>query len=121
MCVKHEGTRNGDRGRAMNRRLYFAVKLISVDIQGFENRILTIMFLKPPTLTRKSSTVSPASINKEKSQKSPKSKGNGGKSIDITVTQTSGKLGVLMWLNAYLELEGKEPVSENHAAVEAIH
>jgi len=54
-------------------------------------------------------------------RKPPTDKKNRDKSIDITVTQTSGKLGVLMWLNAYLELEGKEPVSENHSAVEAIH
>ena len=61
------------------------------------------------------------SNKKEKSRKSLTEKKNRDKSIDITVTQPSGKLGVLMWLNAYLELEGKEPVSEDHSAVEAIY
>lgn len=42
-------------------------------------------------------------------------------SIDVAVTKTAGKLGVLWWMNRYLELEGMTPVGEDNPAVEAIH
>jgi hypothetical protein len=37
--------------------------------------------------------------------------------VDIVITKNAGKLGVLYWINHYLELEGKESVSEDHPAV----
>jgi excisionase family DNA binding protein len=40
--------------------------------------------------------------------------------IDAMVTKTSGKLGVLWWVNHYLELKGETPLSEDHPALEAI-
>ena len=47
-------------------------------------------------------------------------KGDTGELVDVVITQNSGKLGVLYWINCYLELNGKEAVSEEHPAVEAI-
>ena len=41
-------------------------------------------------------------------------------SIDVAITKGSGKLGVLYWMNRYLELENKEPINEDHPAVEAV-
>ena len=40
--------------------------------------------------------------------------------VDVVITKNAGKLGVLYWINQYLELTGEEPVSEEHPAVEAI-
>lgn len=40
--------------------------------------------------------------------------------IDVVITKNAGRLGVLYWINRYLELTGEEAVSEDHPAVEAI-
>jgi hypothetical protein len=40
--------------------------------------------------------------------------------IDVVITKNAGKLGVLYWINRYLELTGEEALSEDHPAVEAI-
>ncbi len=40
--------------------------------------------------------------------------------IDVVITKTSGKLGVLWWVNRYQELADEEPVSEDNPAIEAI-
>ena len=39
----------------------------------------------------------------------------------MVITKTSGKLGILYWVNSYLKVKGKDDVSEEHPAVEAIH
>ena len=41
-------------------------------------------------------------------------------SVDVAINKSSGKLGVLYWMNRYLELENKEPINEDHPAVEAV-
>ena len=41
--------------------------------------------------------------------------------VDIIITRTSGKYGVLLWVNAYQERKGQTPVGENHPAVEEIY
>lgn len=41
--------------------------------------------------------------------------------VDIILTRTSGKYGVLLWVNAYLEREGQTPIDENHPAIEKIY
>ena len=41
--------------------------------------------------------------------------------VDIIITKTSGKYGVLLWVNAYLEGEGQMSVDESHPAIEEIH
>jgi hypothetical protein len=40
--------------------------------------------------------------------------------IDVVITKNAGKLGVLYWINRYLELTGEEALSEDQPAVEAI-
>ena len=40
--------------------------------------------------------------------------------VDVVITQNAGKLGVLYWINSYLELTGEKPIGEEHPAVEAI-
>ena len=54
-------------------------------------------------------------VNGESSEKEDESE-----SIDVAVTKTAGKLGVLWWMNRYLELNGREAISEKHPAVEAV-
>ena len=41
--------------------------------------------------------------------------------VDVIVTRTSGKYGVLLWVNAYLEGVSQTSVDENHPAIEEIH
>ena len=41
--------------------------------------------------------------------------------VDIIITRTSGKYGVLLWVNVYLEGIGQTSVDENHPAIEEIH
>ena len=53
--------------------------------------------------------------------KLPQEKEDKGELVDIIITRTSGKYGVLLWVNAYLEGEGQTPVDENHPAIEEIH
>jgi len=59
------------------------------------------------------------SIVETKSFKRPKEK-KCKQPIDIVVTKNAGKLGVLCWINRYLEIEGKVLVNEDHPAVEAV-
>ena len=53
--------------------------------------------------------------------KLPQKKGGKAELIDIIITRTSGKYGVLLWVNAYLERVGQTPVDEDHPAIEEIH
>ena len=53
------------------------------------------------------------------SKKSKKERGNDSL-VDMTLTKNSGKLGVLSWINCYLERESKAPVSEDHPVVGTI-
>ena len=53
--------------------------------------------------------------------KLPQGKEDKGELVDIIITRTSGKYGVLLWVNAYLEGIGQTPVDENHSAIEEIH
>ncbi len=41
--------------------------------------------------------------------------------VDIIITRNSGKYGVLLWVNTYLEQTGQTPIDENHPAIEKIH
>ena len=41
--------------------------------------------------------------------------------VDVIITRTSGKYGVLLWVNAYLEGEGQTTIDENHPAIEKIY
>ena len=43
------------------------------------------------------------------------------KTVDVTITQGSGRMGVLWWLNEYLLLQGADLIDESHSAVDAIH
>ena len=54
-------------------------------------------------------------IDNQPPEETPESEG-----IDVTITQTSGKLGVLWWLNCYLAMKGRSTIDEAHPAVEAI-
>jgi len=40
--------------------------------------------------------------------------------VDVMITKNAGKLGVLYWINRYLELKEEEPIDENHPAVESL-
>jgi len=60
------------------------------------------------------------SVLKDKSSKHPEEENDKQKSVDIIVTKTAGKLGVLCWINRYLELKGETALSEDHPSVEAI-
>jgi len=40
--------------------------------------------------------------------------------VDVMITQTSGRLGILHWINSYLKMKGEQAVSEDHPAIEAI-
>ncbi len=42
------------------------------------------------------------------------------KFVDIVITKTSGKLGVLWWINIYMELVEEDPMSEDHPLVNAV-
>jgi hypothetical protein len=39
---------------------------------------------------------------------------------DIAITQSSGKVGIAYWLNGFLDLDGSERISEDHAVVDQI-
>ena len=51
----------------------------------------------------------------------PQKKVDKAELVDIIITRTSGKYGVLLWVNAYLEQKGQTPVDEDHPAIEEIH
>ena len=53
--------------------------------------------------------------------KLPQEKGGKAELVDIIITRTSGKYGVLLWVNAYMEREGQTSVNEDHPAIEEIH
>ncbi len=53
--------------------------------------------------------------------KRPQKKVDEAELVDIIITRTSGKYGVLLWANAYLEQKGQMPVDEDHPAIEEIH
>ena len=53
--------------------------------------------------------------------KRPQEKEDKGELVDIIITRTSGKYGVLLWVNAYLEEEGQTSIDETHPAVKKIH
>ena len=52
--------------------------------------------------------------------KAGKQKDDKDELVDVMITQNSGRLGVLYWINRYLELKGEEAVSEDHHALEAV-
>ena len=57
----------------------------------------------------------------DKAGKRPQEKGDKVELVDVIVTRASGKYGVLLWVNAYLERIGQTSVDENHPAIEKIH
>ena len=65
------------------------------------------------------SNVSGLEVNKD--GKLPQKKEDKKELVDIIITRTSGKYGVLLWVNAYLEGIGQTSVDENHSAIEEIH
>ncbi|MFC1718506.1 hypothetical protein ACFL6S_32925 [Candidatus Poribacteria bacterium] len=64
--------------------------------------------------------VQDVSVVEDGAPKHSREKTDEREAIDVVVTRTSGKLGVLWWINRYLELEGKTAVGEDHPAVEAV-
>ena len=62
-----------------------------------------------------------AGMEVDKADKRPQEKGDRPELVDIIVTRTSGKYGVLLWINAYLEKVGQTLVDEDHPAIEEIH
>jgi len=59
-------------------------------------------------------------LDKAKGAKQPPQEADDdGGLVDVIITRNAGKLGVLYWINRYLELMGKA-VIEDHPAVEAI-
>ena len=57
----------------------------------------------------------------DKDRKRPQEKRDKAELVDVIITRTSGKYGVLLWINAYLEGLGQTPVDEDHPAVEKIY
>ena len=62
-----------------------------------------------------------AGMEAEVEGKLPQEKEDTEELVDIILTRTSGKYGVLLWVNAYLEAEGQTTIDENHPAIEEIH
>ena len=60
-------------------------------------------------------------LEAEKGGKSTREKESREELVDIIITRTSGKYGVLLWVNAYLEKAGKPPLSEDDLAITDIH
>ena len=56
---------------------------------------------------------------KSRAKKTAKAKVK-SKSVGVTVTNTSGKYGVLFWINAYLEMQAKPSIDDNHSAVDTV-
>ncbi len=65
------------------------------------------------------SNVSGLEVDKE--GKLPQEREDKGELVDIIITRTSGKYGVLLWVNVYLEGLGQTPVDEDHPAIEEIY
>ena len=57
----------------------------------------------------------------DKAGKRSQEKGDKVELVDVIVTRASGKYGVLLWVNAYLEGISQTSVDENHPAIEEIH
>ncbi len=57
----------------------------------------------------------------DKEGKRSQEKGGNAEWVDVIITRTSGKYGVLLWINAYLDGLGQTPVKEEHPAIEEIH
>ena len=57
----------------------------------------------------------------DKDGKRPQEKRDKAELVDVIITRTSGKYGVLLWINAYLEGVGQTPIDEDHPAIEEIH
>ena len=62
------------------------------------------------------SSVSGLEVDKE--SKRPQEKEDKAELVDIIITRTSGKYGVLLWVNAYLERVVQTSVNEDHPAIE---
>lgn len=62
-----------------------------------------------------------AGMEAEVEGKLPQEKEHKKELVDIIITRTSGKYGVLLWVNAYLEKVGQAIVDEDHPAIEKIH
>ena len=54
----------------------------------------------------------------DKESKRPQEKEDKAELVDIIITRTSGKYGVLLWVNAYLERVVQTSVNEDHPAIE---
>ena len=65
------------------------------------------------------SSVSGLEVDRE--GKPPQEKADKAELVDIIITRTSGKYGVLLWVNAYLERVVQTSVNEDHPAIEEIH
>ena len=57
----------------------------------------------------------------DKDGKRPQEKEHKKELVDVIITRTSGKYGVLLWINAYLEGVGQTPIDEDHPAIEEIY
>lgn len=57
----------------------------------------------------------------DKDRKHPQEKRDKTELVDVIITRTSGKYGVLLWINAYLKGLGQTLVNEDHPAIEKIH
>ena len=57
----------------------------------------------------------------DKESRRSQEKGDKAELVDVIITRTSGKYGVLLWLNAYLEGTGQTPIDQDHPAIEKIH
>jgi len=66
-------------------------------------------------------SVSGVKKDKIRRSKEKKEKKRKRESVDVTITKISGKLGILHWINSYLNLKGEDAVSEEHPAVETVH
>ncbi len=53
--------------------------------------------------------------------KRPQEKGDKPELVDVILTKNSGKYGVLLWVNTYLEQTDQTAVDEDHPAIGAIH
>ena len=60
-------------------------------------------------------------MEENKAGKLPQEKEDKEELVDIILTRTSGKYGVLLWVNAYLEKVGQTPMDEDHPAIEEIY
>ena len=57
-------------------------------------------------------------LEADREGKPPQEKADKAELVDVIITRTSGKYGVLLWVNAYMEREGQTSVNEDHPAIE---